>query len=805
MAMSRMPASVLETGYQTQKDPRRHAGATATQSLITSAWDLNVKVKVDWLYLKFQGISWKSQMRYFAESSRCVVLGPSRRDALGRARLCTVWASGWATQGLRLIRLEPRPWASPPPPMLPKPAPPPWGPGDLPRHLRGCQRQTDAAPRSGRRPPRGSVRPRARCCPPRGPASCTPPPASPSPPQPRPSLRVSAPAASPPPSSPHAGAAGARWAAGLPDRGGGPWESRAGWGRGLQRLEEPAEGGAGRRAPSGRGPGAFARAEAPPLGFPPTAREVGSAVDAEELPGALSWGPRANGTREGASAPATGGDKATWTVPSDDPAAVGLGVRPEEALEASAAVTGAAWPDSDSPSLGGVTAEVGSGEAQALPATPPAPIEASVEQSSVPPAAPEASGSPSPTPAHEPSPSPELPKESPLEIWLNLGASTPDPHEPDPTDPPQGTREPQGSDILDIDYFEGLDGEGRGADLGSFPGPLGTSEHHPDGDPGGETPSWSLLDLYDDFTPFDESDFYPTTSFYDDLEEEEEEEEDKDAVGGGDLEDENDLGVPTKKPGPGASQPPGRWHPAPPQHPLGLVPGSSIALRPRPGEPGRDLAPGANATECRNGFVRHNGSCRSVCDLFPSYCHNGGQCYLVENMGAFCRCNTQDYIWHKGMRCESIITDFQVMCVAVGSAALVLLLLFMMTVFFAKKLYLLKTENTKLRRTNKFRTPSELHNDNFSLSTIAEGSHPNVRKLCDTPRTSSPHARALAHYDNIICQDDPSAPHKIQEVLKSCLKEEESFNIQNSMSPKLEGNKGDQADLDVNCLQNNLT
>lgn len=64
-----------------------------------------------------------------------------------------------------------------------------------------------------------------------------------------------------------------------------------------------------------------------------------------------------------------------------------------------------------------------------------------------------------------------------------------------------------------------------------------------------------------------------------------------------------------------------------------------------------------------------------------------------------CRCNTQDYIWHKGIRCESIITDFQVMCVAVGSAALVVLLLFMMTVFFAKKLYLLKTENSKLRKT----------------------------------------------------------------------------------------------------------
>ncbi|XP_030667767.1 chondroitin sulfate proteoglycan 5 isoform X1 [Nomascus leucogenys] len=534
------------------------------------------------------------------------------------------------------------------------------------------------------------------------------------------------------------------------------------------------------------------------------AREAGSAAEAEELvKGSPAWEPRANDTREEAGPPAAGEDEASWMAPGGELAG------PEEVLQASAAVTGTAWLEADSPGLGGVTAEAGSGDAQALPATLQAPHEV-LGQSIMPPAIPEAteaSGPPSPTPGDKLSPASELPKESPLEVWLNLGGSTPDPQGPEPTYPFQGTLEPQpASDIIDIDYFEGLDGEGRGADLGSFPGSPGTSENHPDTE--GETPSWSLLDLYDDFTPFDESDFYPTTSFYDDLDEEEEEEEDdKDAVGGGDLEDENELLVPTGKPGlgPGTGQPTSRWHAVPPQHTLGSVPGSSIALRPRPGEPGRDLASSENGTECRSGFVRHNGSCRSVCDLFPSYCHNGGQCYLVENIGAFCRCNTQDYIWHKGMRCESIITDFQVMCVAVGSAALVLLLLFMMTVFFAKKLYLLKTENTKLRRTNKFRTPSELHNDNFSLSTIAEGSHPNVRKLCNTPRTSSPHARALAHYDNVICQDDPSAPHKIQEALKSCLKEEESFNIQNSMSPKLEGGKGDQADLDVNCLQNNLT
>ena len=74
---------------------------------------------------------------------------------------------------------------------------------------------------------------------------------------------------------------------------------------------------------------------------------------------------------------------------------------------------------------------------------------------------------------------------------------------------------------------------------------------------------------------------------------EEEEEEDKDAVGGRDLEDENDLLVPTEKPGlgPGTGQPTSRWHAVPLQHTLEMVPGSSIALRPRPGEPRARMAP----------------------------------------------------------------------------------------------------------------------------------------------------------------------------------------------------------------------
>ncbi|XP_037747264.1 chondroitin sulfate proteoglycan 5 [Chelonia mydas] len=414
-------------------------------------------------------------------------------------------------------------------------------------------------------------------------------------------------------------------------------------------------------------------------------------------------------------------------------------------------------------------------------------------------------------------------KEEPLELWLVSSSSSPAQGALGHTDltwlttevspglqlavtPPVDvlkTSEPPSdqsvSEIIDIDYYDLFDGEsqGRGGGLEDFPamGPGGADS--PKRKPDDKTTSWAIHELYDDFTPFDESDFYPTTSFYTDGDEDgeddelDEEEEEEDGGGGlaRDLEDENNSKLPTPatpkiQTTVQEAESTSRRYVIPPLQTF-VVSGGSATSRPRPAETSRDLSQsamaagpgGENGTECRSGYVRHNNSCKSVCDIFPSYCHNGGHCYLVEGLGAFCRCNTQDYIWHKGIRCESIITDFQVMCVAVGSAALVVLLLFMMTVFFAKKLYLLKTENSKLRKT-KYRTPSELHNDNFSLSTIAEGSHPN---------------------------DDPNAPHKLQDSLKSCMKEEESFNIQNSISPKHDNGKGEQDESGVNCLQNNLT
>ncbi|XP_042632478.1 chondroitin sulfate proteoglycan 5-like isoform X4 [Cyprinus carpio] len=180
-----------------------------------------------------------------------------------------------------------------------------------------------------------------------------------------------------------------------------------------------------------------------------------------------------------------------------------------------------------------------------------------------------------------------------------------------------------------------------------------------------------------------------------------------------------------------------------------------------PGDGSVESSPGASDvlnSGCLYGFVRYNGTCVSSCAIFPSYCFNGGQCYVVDGIGAFCRCNIQEYIWNKGSRCESVISDFQVMCIAVSGAAVMLLLLFMVIVFFSKRMHVLKTENRRLRKHSKFRPKSEQNIDNFSLSTVAEGSQAN----------------------DCTCKEEPC---------KCSPKEDESLNNQNSLTPKLENEK----------------
>ncbi|XP_075070297.1 chondroitin sulfate proteoglycan 5 isoform X2 [Mixophyes fleayi] len=352
-----------------------------------------------------------------------------------------------------------------------------------------------------------------------------------------------------------------------------------------------------------------------------------------------------------------------------------------------------------------------------------------------------------------------------------------------PNGPPRPSESP--SDLIDIDYNDPSDIDEHWGfphfPGSSFAGGDSTKTLHD------KLAPWHKPLHYDDFSPFDDSYFYPTPSFYADEYEEggiEDDDEDDDLEEAEDLDDEvtaKEVGKVLKA----ATLTPKMRTVMVDEQPTSrqdILFRGELSPKSHP-EVNKDQTQtmsgtNENSTECRNGYVRRNNSCKSLCEIYPTYCFNGGQCYIVENTGALCRCNTQDYIWHKGLRCESIITDFQVMCVAVGTAALVVLLLFMMTVFFAKKLYLLKTENYKLRKRNRYRTPSELHNDNFSLSTIAEGSHPN---------------------------EDPNASQKVQDLPKAGLKDEEPFNIQNSLSPKLESGKGDPDIVDVNCVLNNLT
>lgn len=66
-----------------------------------------------------------------------------------------------------------------------------------------------------------------------------------------------------------------------------------------------------------------------------------------------------------------------------------------------------------------------------------------------------------------------------------------------------------------------------------------------------------------------------------------------------------------------------------------------------------------------------------------------------------------------------------------------------------------------LPSSSKYRPQStEPQTDGLSVSTTADGSQPNVRKLCDTPPPApQAHTQNLAYYDNIICQVRPNPPH----------------------------------------------
>ncbi|XP_055075401.2 chondroitin sulfate proteoglycan 5b isoform X1 [Misgurnus anguillicaudatus] len=290
--------------------------------------------------------------------------------------------------------------------------------------------------------------------------------------------------------------------------------------------------------------------------------------------------------------------------------------------------------------------------------------------------------------------------------------------------------------------------------------------HHINDDPpawaqelqGGDPTSWTLSDFYDYLSP----DYSPTVVYPDETQ-----------PSPPDMEDEN-------------------WPfvgPAVPSNakPSGLDDGAS-------GASNTAGSPRAKNTGCLPGFQRINGTCLSACKVFNAYCFNGGQCYVIDGIGAFCRCNVQEFIWNKGSRCESSISDFQVMCIAVGGATIMLLFLFMIIVFFSKKLYLLKTENHQLRKRSKYRPQSDQPVDNFSLSTVAENSQAN--------KTMSRYTWEYKPKEDCCCEDDtakkepecPKCPPEEPDCPKCPPEEDEPLNTQNSLTPNLENKKAEGED-----------
>ncbi|XP_078123824.1 chondroitin sulfate proteoglycan 5b [Sander vitreus] len=256
---------------------------------------------------------------------------------------------------------------------------------------------------------------------------------------------------------------------------------------------------------------------------------------------------------------------------------------------------------------------------------------------------------------------------------------------------------------------------------------------------GGDPTAWTLSDFYDYLSPDDDLSTLDTTP-----------EPEPTPSPPPEMEDENPLLA---------------GSPAVPDVRPNTDSGPSL---PAPAMPGPDKVEGlglggAMGTDgCRLGFVRSGpGVCVSQCDIEPNFCFNGGVCTVVAGMGAFCRCNVQDYIWNKGTRCDWAVTDFQVMCAVVGVASVVLIFLFMIIVFFAKRLHRLKNENRRLRKRSKYcPQSSEPQTDGLSVSTTADGSQPN---------------------DDAQKQEDPAKSPQA--------KEEGSMNILNSHSPKHENNR----------------
>ncbi|KAE8575243.1 hypothetical protein XENTR_v10003778 [Xenopus tropicalis] len=75
--------------------------------------------------------------------------------------------------------------------------------------------------------------------------------------------------------------------------------------------------------------------------------------------------------------------------------------------------------------------------------------------------------------------------------------------------------------------------------------------------------------------------------------------------------------------------------------------------------------------ECDSGYKKYGDRCKSLCEINGIYCENGGQCVILENIGAVCRCPETELLCYRDHCCVSSLTPIQLVCI-IGSCCVLL-------------------------------------------------------------------------------------------------------------------------------------
>ncbi|KAM3872979.1 uncharacterized protein ACN63O_001964 [Diretmus argenteus] len=173
---------------------------------------------------------------------------------------------------------------------------------------------------------------------------------------------------------------------------------------------------------------------------------------------------------------------------------------------------------------------------------------------------------------------------------------------------------PSHPDVLHVDFFD-PSSRGRILDLAP-PSPSSLAHELQGGDP----TSWAMPDNYDYLTPYDDG-VSPTADEY------------SYSTTTDAYESDDDLRLSAGSPARSRPRAPGSGS----FNPDAALPGGGVSAPDAVVPPVASPVDGSDGMGgCRVGYQMQNGSCRSPCDALPSYCFNGGQCYLLEGMGVFC-------------------------------------------------------------------------------------------------------------------------------------------------------------------------